>query len=528
MTIQLFLFPTAINPFPLAEVEEEEEDDSSSDEEEAPAKKAVQFKKDPAEKKAPKAAAAAGDESEDSMDWGSDSDSETDSSDDGGNYANIRDAFLKKSGGDGEEKEKKLRGDRKKKTDGDRRKKESDDEGEWEVVTKGTTTAEKPKMFTKDEEINVVVVLGKVNEIVAARGKKRTDRRQQIELLYELKGIAEQHNLGQPIVVKIAFNIVAAIYDYNPRVTEPMKPEMWTQLLAIFQELMQLLLAAKDIRMCESVMDDMEEFETAPFSVRGCALTAAERMDDEFTKLLKECDPHSNDYMERLRDEITVSKVIEQVLQYSEFLEDTPTNLCRIYLRKIDHLYYKYDPTIAKRRKGDSPADTKTSMEEMERLCRFIYSNDETDRLRTRAILCQMYHHALHDNWFQARDLLLMSHLQETIEHADPSTQILFNRTMANLGLCAFRQGNIKDAHLCLVDLMMTGKPKELLAQGLLPQRQHERSAEQEKVEKQRQMPFHMHINLELLECVYLVSAMIHEIPYMAAHEFDARRRMIR
>lgn len=43
----------------------------------------------------------------------------------------------------------------------------------------------------------------------------------------------------------------------------------------------------------------------------------------------------------------------------------------------------------------------------------------------------------------------------------------------------------------------------------------------------QNQVPFHMHINLELLECVYLVSAMLLEIPYMAAHEFDARRRMI-
>jgi len=35
------------------------------------------------------------------------------------------------------------------------------------------------------------------------------------------------------------------------------------------------------------------------------------------------------------------------------------------------------------------------------------------------------------------------------------------------------------------------------------------------------------HINLELLECAYLVAAMLLEIPYMAAHEFDARRRLI-
>ena len=77
-----------------------------------------------------------------------------------------------------------------------------------------------------------------------------------------------------------------------------------------------------------------------------------------------------------------------------------------------------------------------------------------------------------------------MSHLQETIQHSDPATQILYNRTIAHLGLCAFRHANIKDAHNCLVDLMVTGKVKELLAQGLLPQRQHERSKEQEKNRK--------------------------------------------
>ena len=33
---------------------------------------------------------------------------------------------------------------------------------------------------------------------------------------------------------------------------------------------------------------------------------------------------------------------------------------------------------------------------------------------------------------------MLMSHLQDTISHADPMTQILYNRTMVQLGMQKF------------------------------------------------------------------------------------------
>lgn len=60
----------------------------------------------------------------------------------------------------------------------------------------------------------------------------------------------------------------------------------------------------------------------------------------------------------------------------------------------------------------------------MENMCKFIYTKDDSNRIRTRAMLCHVYFLALHDRWYEARDLMLMSHLQENIQHSDIPTQV--------------------------------------------------------------------------------------------------------
>jgi translation initiation factor 3 subunit C len=121
---------------------------------------------------------------------------------------------------------------------------------------------------------------------------------------------------------------------------------------------------------------------------------------------------------------------------------------------------------------------------------------------------------------------MLMSHLADTIANADVSTQILYNRALVQLGLCAFRSGMITEAQFCLQEFLNTGRLKELLAQGPGSARYNEKTREQEKMERQLELPFHMHINVELIECVYLTSSMLIEIPGLASVVQEDRKRM--
>lgn len=71
------------------------------------------------------------------------------------------------------------------------------------------------------------------------------------------------------------------------------------RLVECVSELVELLVAHTELEMSETLAEEAEELTTPPLLVRGCAVTAVERLDDEFIKLLKECDPHSNEYVDR-------------------------------------------------------------------------------------------------------------------------------------------------------------------------------------------------------------------------------------
>ena len=269
------------------------------------------------------------------------------------------------------------------------------------------------------------------------------------------------------------------------------------------------------------------------------------RLDDELVKSLQYMDHHMEGYLVRLADDkVLLSLLVRAVAFYDRLgMRDVGTQMS---FRRLEHLFYTADsdpdavvasdyPVVGEQ--GDRPSLAPSMLAEATR----VRTGDVTALVqqlharifregsvlhRVKASLYLVYHHALCDRYHVARDLLLMSGLHSVLE-ADIATQILYNRATVMLGLAAFRAGLVHDAHACLNEICSSGRTRELLGQGTGSKFGADRTPEQERAERRRQVPFHLHVNLETLELVHLASAMLLEVPNMAAHRYDSKRRVI-
>ncbi|KAI9621584.1 hypothetical protein H4Q26_015590 [Puccinia striiformis f. sp. tritici PST-130] len=370
------------------------------------------------------------------------------------------------------------------------------------------------------------------DDFTMARGKKNTDRTEQLMILDKLLSIST--TTYQRIRVLLA--LISSQFDYNPAITTHLSTEAWKSARVRLDELLTLLSTETQYIVQEETVDYDDQEERAPdadpaqkLQVRGSIISLVDRLDDEFTKSLQNIDPHTSEYIERLKDEKELYCTIVRAQSYFERVELT-TAIAKAVTRRLEHVYSRCcNPTSRSCRTRvalqiftptSSPADTSSykSSELIHALCAYLYKTDNS-LLQTRAALCQIFNYGYMTNITAL----------ETVHGADVGTQIMYNRTVVQLGLSAFRLGLIKESQSILQDIFASQRVKELLAQGVQAQRYSQLTPEQDKIERQRQLPYHMHINLELLECAYLVSSMLLEIPNLAqaGNDVELKKRQI-
>mmetsp|Transcript_12628 Transcript_12628/g.19117 ORF Transcript_12628/g.19117 Transcript_12628/m.19117 type:complete len:997 (+) Transcript_12628:183-3173(+) len=464
------------------------------------------------------------------------------------------------------------------KDSGKRKKKNVKEDEKVKVADEDEETSPKEDLKEKEEEWTAAVLNKKCMELVSSRGRRGTDTKAVLKKLENLSRLSEK--FGPRIEVPILMHVITAQFDTIRTLDDFMETASWKTCMERLNRVADVLEDgdddAKKYQLCTASAEDddlmignvlakkkdskmkdaagvgelgaleavaadkqlvnphtgevetederaerlrvekeanMTEEELRMIPVAGSLSLFVTRLDEEYFKGLKRISPHSIDYVHHLRHEGSLVDLITKIRQY--FIRvDSEAEAAELSLLKLEHLYYCHDNIADQLNIIGKDTDSAQLMTD---LCTFVYQHG-TDRSKTRAMMCQIYHHALHDRFLEARDLLLMSHLQDNISNVgDVNTMILFNRMMVNLGLAAFRLGKIWDAHQCLSDIC-SGRVRELLAQGITTGRYAgDKSVEEEKAEKRRQIPYHLHINIDLLEACHLISAMLLEVPNMAA-----------
>jgi len=288
-------------------------------------------------------------------------------------------------------------------------------------------------------------------------------------------------------------------------------------------------------------------------AITGTIISFLQRLVNEYTRSLQNLDcgtpAQAIEYVSRLRDEPALVRLMKRVQAYYQGIKKAAYENI-VALLRLEQTYYIYHPDFDAQKleadtwraaqtaasseakessqpKAISEAATliRESVSEVRSIANFLYKNGN-ERERSRALLCEVYHLALHNQFLLARDLLLMSHIQDDIEKTDLSTRILFNRATCQLGLCAFRTMDMRQAVNCLTELCNSQKMREIIAQGITQTRFKDRDLGKEKQDARRTLPFHMHMNFDMIEAIHLVSAMFIEAQNIVLFGPDNKQRV--
>ncbi|KAI9842305.1 MAG: Translation initiation factor 3 subunit c, partial [Pleopsidium flavum] len=219
-----------------------------------------------------------------------------------------------------------------------------DDEGFSTVGKGGRTLQYTPESIFKH-----------LRSIVESRGKKNTDRAEQIRVMEKLLEVATTSYQK----IRVLLTLMSTRFDLTSgSAATTMSQEQWKMAEHEFGMLLEVLEENPNMVVLENA-EEWEDDEKPPqptpgekLRIPGSIVSSVERLDDELTRSLQHIDPHTAEYIERLGDEQALYTNVVRALLYVETLKKDPkleipqesTN--RIVMRRLEHIYFKAGPHI--------------------------------------------------------------------------------------------------------------------------------------------------------------------------------------
>ena len=186
--------------------------------------------------------------------------------------------------------------------------------------------------------------------ILESRGKKNTDRAEQIGVMEKLNEIASTPYQQ----IRVLLTLVSARFDIASGSTGAMPLEHWKAAEKELSSLLTILNENHDYVVVENA-EEWEDDEKPPtvqpgekyIKVPGSIVSYVERLDDELQRSLQSIDPHTSEYIERLQDEGALYNIIfrgqlyYEHLRKDESLEISQDSVNRIVMRRLEHVYFK-------------------------------------------------------------------------------------------------------------------------------------------------------------------------------------------
>lgn len=243
---------------------------------------------------------------------------------------------------------------------------------------------------------------------------------------------------------------------------------------------------------------------------QGSIVNFLERLQEELYKSLQFTEYSSQDYLERLKDEIKLITLCLDILNNEMVFndEENTSNLkSKVSLVLVLSIYYKKQSLVEEICKNSLNKYSNFSSL-IKSLFSDIYSKLE-NKLKIKTLLSEIYYYALNNEFNYAYNLFNKTNISELVALTkSDNLKMFYNRAIIQLGLCAFRKGEFELSKYFLSSICCFGTTR--LRDNLC--QTNEKYSTLEKEDKRKLIPYVMTIDIEEVETAFYLSLMIQDL----------------